>query len=90
MLSVAAWVVPALLVALALNQGVALYRRRLLHQREQARAALEDSALLWLRAEIGDVAYNGGASYSLTLALENRSTAKAVFVLVHPTEARRG
>src|SRR5271157_1548471 len=32
LLSVSAWVVPALLMALALNQGVALYQRHLLHQ----------------------------------------------------------
>ena len=81
LLSVSAWVVPALLMALALNQGVALYQRQLLHQRRQARAALEDAALLWLRADIADVAYNGGASYTLTLSLENRSAANAVFVL---------
>ena len=53
----------------------------------QARAALEDAALLWLRADIDDVAYNGGASYTLTLSLENRSTASAVFVL-SPSGAR--
>jgi putative ABC transport system ATP-binding protein/macrolide transport system ATP-binding/permease protein/lipoprotein-releasing system ATP-binding protein len=81
LLSVSAWVVPAIFMALALNQGVALYQRHLLQQRRQARAALEDAALLWLRAEIADVAYHGGASYTLTLALENRSAAHAVFVL---------
>jgi putative ABC transport system ATP-binding protein/macrolide transport system ATP-binding/permease protein/lipoprotein-releasing system ATP-binding protein len=81
LLSVSAWVVPALLMALALNQGVALYQRHLLHLRRQARAALEDAALLWLRADIEDVAYHGGASYTLTLYLENRSAAHAVFVL---------
>jgi len=81
LLSVSAWVVPALIMALALNQGVALYQRHLLHERRQARAALEDAALLWLRADIEDVAYHGGASYTLTLALENRSAANAVFVL---------
>jgi ABC-type lipoprotein export system ATPase subunit len=81
LLSVSAWVVPALLMALALNQGVALYQRHLLHQRRQARTALEDAALLWLRADIDNVAYHGGASYTLTLSLENRSTANAVFVL---------
>jgi ABC-type lipoprotein export system ATPase subunit len=81
LLSVSAWVVPALLMALALNQGIALYQRQLLHQRRQARAALEDAALLWLRAEIENIAYNGGASYTLTLSLENRSAANAVFVL---------
>jgi ABC-type lipoprotein export system ATPase subunit len=81
LLSVSAWVVPALLMALALNQGVALYQRHLLHQRRQARAALEDAALLWLRSDIEDVAYNGGTSYTLTLSLENRSAANAVFVL---------
>jgi ABC-type lipoprotein export system ATPase subunit len=81
LLSVSAWVVPAILMALALNQGVALYQGHLLRQRRQARAALEDAALLWLRADIDDVAYKGGASYTLTLSLENRSNAKAVFVL---------
>ncbi len=53
MLSVAAWVVPAHPRGPRVNQGVALYQRHLLHQRRQARAAMEDSALLWLRAEIG-------------------------------------
>jgi ABC-type lipoprotein export system ATPase subunit len=81
LLAVSVWVVPAIMMALAFNQGVALYQRHLLHQRRQARAALEDAALLWLRASIDDVAYNGGTSYTLTLSLENRSTANAVFVL---------
>jgi ABC-type lipoprotein export system ATPase subunit len=81
LLSISAWVVPALLIGLALNQGVALYQRHLLHERRQARAALEDAALLWLRADIDDVAYHGGSSYTLTLSLENRSTTSAVFVL---------
>jgi putative ABC transport system ATP-binding protein/macrolide transport system ATP-binding/permease protein/lipoprotein-releasing system ATP-binding protein len=81
LLSVSAWVVPALLVALALNQGVALYQRHLLHRQQQARAALEDAALLWLRADIQDIAHKGGASYTLTLSFENRSAAHAVFVL---------
>ena len=81
LLAVSAWLVPALLMALALNQGVALYQRHLVHQRGQARAALEDAALLWLRVEIEDIAYNGGVSYTLTLSLENRSTGSAVFVL---------
>jgi putative ABC transport system ATP-binding protein/macrolide transport system ATP-binding/permease protein/lipoprotein-releasing system ATP-binding protein len=79
--SVATWVVPALFIALALNQGVAFYQRHLMHQRRQARAALEDAALLWLRADIDDIAYSGGASYTLTLSLENRAAGKAVFVL---------
>jgi ABC-type lipoprotein export system ATPase subunit len=79
--SVLAWVVPALLMALALNQGVALYQRQLLHQRRQARAALEDAALLWLRSDIADVAYDGGTTYTLTLSLKNTSAANAVFVL---------
>jgi putative ABC transport system ATP-binding protein/macrolide transport system ATP-binding/permease protein/lipoprotein-releasing system ATP-binding protein len=81
LLSVSVWVVPALLMALALNQGVALYQRQLLHERRQARAAQEDAALLWLRADIENIAYNGGASYTLTLSLTNSSAAKAVFVL---------
>jgi putative ABC transport system ATP-binding protein/macrolide transport system ATP-binding/permease protein/lipoprotein-releasing system ATP-binding protein len=81
LLSASAWVVPALLTALALNQGVALYQRHLLLRRMQARAALEDAALLWLRADIADVDYNGGPSYTLTLSFENRTPAKPVFVL---------
>jgi hypothetical protein len=48
LLAVCAWVVPAVFVTLSLNQGVALYQRHLLHQRRQAREALEDAALLWL------------------------------------------
>jgi len=50
-------------------------------QNSEARAALEDAALLWLRSDIEDVAYNGGASYKLTLSLKNASAANAVFVL---------
>ncbi len=69
LLSVSAWVVPALLMVLALNQGVALYQRHHLDQLRQAQAALEDAALLWLRADIEDVAYNGGVSYTWTLSL---------------------
>ncbi len=81
LLSVSAWVVPALLMALALNQGIALYQRHFLQQRRRDKAALEDAALLWLRSDIADVAYHGRASYTLTLSLENRSSASAVFVL---------
>jgi putative ABC transport system ATP-binding protein/macrolide transport system ATP-binding/permease protein/lipoprotein-releasing system ATP-binding protein len=81
LLSLCAWLIPAILMGLALNQGVALYQRHLLRERLQARAALEDAALLWLRADIQDIAYNGGASYTLTLSMENRSVAHPVFVL---------
>jgi ABC-type lipoprotein export system ATPase subunit len=81
LLSVSAWVVPALLIPLALNQGVALYQRHLLHRRRQARAALEDAALLWLQANIENVVYSGGTSCTLTLTLENRSPTSAVFAL---------
>ena len=79
--SVSAWVVPAVFMGLAVNQGVSLYQRHLLNERTQARAALEDAALLWLQANIDDIAYNGGTSYTLTLSLENRSAASPVFVL---------
>ena len=79
--SVSAWVVPAVFMGLAVNQGVSLYQRHLLNERTQAREALEDAALLWLQANIDDIAYNGGTSYALTLSLENRSAASPVFVL---------
>src|SRR5262249_8114170 len=81
LLAVCAWVVPAVFVALSLNQGVALYQRHLLHQRRQAREALEDAALLWLRANIDDIAEASGSSYSLTMSLENLSADKAVFAM---------
>jgi putative ABC transport system ATP-binding protein/macrolide transport system ATP-binding/permease protein/lipoprotein-releasing system ATP-binding protein len=81
LLAVSAWAVPAAFVALALNQGAALYQRHLLHQRQQARAALEDAALLWLRANIDDITYAAGSSYSLTMSLANLSADKAVFAM---------
>jgi putative ABC transport system ATP-binding protein/macrolide transport system ATP-binding/permease protein/lipoprotein-releasing system ATP-binding protein len=81
LLGVSAWVVPAVFMALSLNQGVALYQRHLLHQRQQDREALEDAALLWLRANIDDITYAAGSSYSLTLSLENLSADKAVFAM---------
>ncbi len=81
LLAVCAWVVPAVFMALSLNQGVALYQRHLLHRRQQAREALDDAALLWLRANIDEIAYAAGSSYSLTLSLENLSAEKAVFAL---------
>jgi hypothetical protein len=81
LLAVCAWVVPAVFVALSLNQGVALYQRHLLHQRRQAREALEDAALLWLRTNIDDIAEASGSSYSLTMSLENLSADKAVFAM---------
>ena len=68
-------------MALSLNQGVALYQRHLLHQRRQAREALEDAALLWLRANIDDIAEASGSSYSLTMSLENLSADKVVFAM---------
>jgi putative ABC transport system ATP-binding protein/macrolide transport system ATP-binding/permease protein/lipoprotein-releasing system ATP-binding protein len=87
LLSVCAWVIPAIFVALALNQGVALYQRQLLNHRRQVKAALEDAALLWLRAEIQDLAYGPGSSYTLTLALENLSTGKPVFAMTPTVRA---
>jgi putative ABC transport system ATP-binding protein/macrolide transport system ATP-binding/permease protein/lipoprotein-releasing system ATP-binding protein len=81
LLAVCAWVVPAALGALALNQGVALYQRHLLHQQWQAREALEDAALLWLRANIDDIVEPSGSSYTLTMSLENLSADKAVFAM---------
>jgi putative ABC transport system ATP-binding protein/macrolide transport system ATP-binding/permease protein/lipoprotein-releasing system ATP-binding protein len=81
LLAVSAWVVPAVFVALSLNQGVALYQRHLLHQRQQRRDALEDAALLWLRANIDDITYATGSAYSLTMSLENLSADKAVFAM---------
>jgi putative ABC transport system ATP-binding protein/macrolide transport system ATP-binding/permease protein/lipoprotein-releasing system ATP-binding protein len=81
LLAVCAWVVPAVFVALSLNQGVTLYQRHLLHERQQARKALEDAALLWLRANIDDITYAAGSSYSLTISLENLSADEAVFAM---------
>ena len=66
---------------LALNEGVALYQRQLLHRQRQARAALEDAALLWLRADVDDIAYGPGSSYSLTISLENLAADRAVFAM---------
>jgi putative ABC transport system ATP-binding protein/macrolide transport system ATP-binding/permease protein/lipoprotein-releasing system ATP-binding protein len=87
LLAVGAWVVPAVFLALSLNQGVALYQRHLLHQRQHAREALEDAALLWLRANLDDITYAAGSSYSLTLSLENLSAGKAVFAMTPAVRA---
>jgi energy-coupling factor transporter ATP-binding protein EcfA2 len=81
LLSIGAWLVPAVFVGLALNQGVALYQRHLLIQRRLAREALEDRALLWLRASIDDISYGPGTSYTLTLALVNLAPQKSVFAM---------
>jgi putative ABC transport system ATP-binding protein/macrolide transport system ATP-binding/permease protein/lipoprotein-releasing system ATP-binding protein len=81
LLGVTAWAVPAVFVALSLNQGVALYQRHLLHQRQQSREELENAALLWLRANIDDITYAAGSSYSLTMSLKNLSAERAVFAM---------
>jgi hypothetical protein len=81
LLAVCAWVVPAVFVLLALNQGVALYQRQHLQRQRQARAALEDAALLWLRADIDDIAYGPGSSYWLSISLENLAADRAVFAM---------
>jgi putative ABC transport system ATP-binding protein/macrolide transport system ATP-binding/permease protein/lipoprotein-releasing system ATP-binding protein len=81
LLSMCAWTVPAVFIALSLNQGVALYQRHQLLQRQQARKGLEDAALLWLRINIDDITYAAGSSYTLTLSLENLSKDKAVFAM---------
>jgi putative ABC transport system ATP-binding protein/macrolide transport system ATP-binding/permease protein/lipoprotein-releasing system ATP-binding protein len=81
LLSVCSWVVPALIALLALNEGVALYQRHLLHRQRQARAALEDAALLWLRADVDDIAYGPDSSYTLTISLENLAADRAVFAM---------
>ena len=81
LLAVCAWVLPAVSVLLALNQGVALYQSRHLQRHRQARAALEDAALLWLRANIDDIANGPGSSYSLSIALENLAPDRPVFAM---------
>jgi putative ABC transport system ATP-binding protein/macrolide transport system ATP-binding/permease protein/lipoprotein-releasing system ATP-binding protein len=81
LLAVCAWVVPAVFIALALNQGVALYQHRLLERQRLRKAALEDAALLWLRANIDDISFGPGLSYSLAISLENVSAAGAVFAM---------
>jgi putative ABC transport system ATP-binding protein/macrolide transport system ATP-binding/permease protein/lipoprotein-releasing system ATP-binding protein len=81
LLAVCAWVVPAVFVLLALNQGVGLYQRRHLEQQRAARAALEDAALLWLRTGVDDIAYGPGTSYSLTISLENLAADRPVFAM---------
>jgi putative ABC transport system ATP-binding protein/macrolide transport system ATP-binding/permease protein/lipoprotein-releasing system ATP-binding protein len=81
MLAVCAWVLPAMFVLLALNQGVALYQRQHLQRQRQARAALEDAALLWLRANIDDIANGPDSSYSLSISLENLAPDRPVFAM---------
>jgi putative ABC transport system ATP-binding protein/macrolide transport system ATP-binding/permease protein/lipoprotein-releasing system ATP-binding protein len=81
LLSTSAWLVPALFLALALNQGVALYQRHLLIQRRLAREALEDRALLWLQARIEDISYGPGTSYTLSLVLLNLAPQKTQFAM---------
>jgi hypothetical protein len=81
LLAVCTWVVPAVFALLALNEGIALYQRQLLHRQRQARAALEDAALLWLRADVDDIAYGPGSSYSLAISLENLSDDRPVFAM---------
>jgi putative ABC transport system ATP-binding protein/macrolide transport system ATP-binding/permease protein/lipoprotein-releasing system ATP-binding protein len=81
LLSIGAWLLPAVFLGLALNQGVALYQRHLLVQRSAAKAALEDTALLWLQAAIDDISYGPGQSYTLTLALVNQSPERAIFAM---------
>ncbi len=81
LLAVSAWVVPAVFVALALNQGVALQQSHALREQREARSALEDAALLWLRADIDDIAYAPGSSYSLTLSLENLAPGRGVLAM---------
>jgi putative ABC transport system ATP-binding protein/macrolide transport system ATP-binding/permease protein/lipoprotein-releasing system ATP-binding protein len=81
LLAMCAWVVPAVFVFLALNQGIALYQRQVLNQQRKARAALEDAALLWLRADVDEIAYGLGSSYSLAISLENVSNDRPVFAM---------
>jgi putative ABC transport system ATP-binding protein/macrolide transport system ATP-binding/permease protein/lipoprotein-releasing system ATP-binding protein len=81
LLAVCAWLLPAVFMLLALNQGVALYQRQHLQRQRQARAALEDAALLWLRANIDDIAYGPGSSYSLSIYLENLAPDRPVFAM---------
>jgi putative ABC transport system ATP-binding protein/macrolide transport system ATP-binding/permease protein/lipoprotein-releasing system ATP-binding protein len=81
LLAVCAWAVPAVFAALALNQGVAVYQNRVLHQRRQIKEALGDAALRWLRANIEDIAPGPGLFYALTVYLENLSADKTVFAM---------
>jgi putative ABC transport system ATP-binding protein/macrolide transport system ATP-binding/permease protein/lipoprotein-releasing system ATP-binding protein len=81
LLAVCAWLLPAVFVLLALNQGVALYQLQHLQRKRQARAALEDAALLWMRANIDDIDYGPGSSYTLTISLENLGANRAVFAM---------
>jgi putative ABC transport system ATP-binding protein/macrolide transport system ATP-binding/permease protein/lipoprotein-releasing system ATP-binding protein len=81
LLAVCAWVVPTVLGLLALNEGIGLYQRQLLNRQRQTRAALEDAALLWLRANVDDIDYGPNSSYSLAVSLENLSDAQPVFAM---------
>ena len=51
----------------------------------QARAALEDAALLWLRVEIEDIAYNGGVSYAIDPFLGEPLDRQAAVFALSPT-----
>jgi hypothetical protein len=81
------WVVPMVFALLALNEGVALYQSQRLQRQRQARAALGDAALLWLRAGIDDIAYGPGSSYTLAIALENASDDRAVYAMAPAVRA---
>jgi putative ABC transport system ATP-binding protein/macrolide transport system ATP-binding/permease protein/lipoprotein-releasing system ATP-binding protein len=81
LLAACTWVVPAVFALLALNEGVALYQRQLLQRHRQARVALEDAALLWLRADVDEIAYGPGSSYTLIISLENLAADRAVYAM---------
>jgi putative ABC transport system ATP-binding protein/macrolide transport system ATP-binding/permease protein/lipoprotein-releasing system ATP-binding protein len=81
LLAVCAWVFPAVFLLLALNQGVVLYQTQHLQRQRQARTALEDAALLWLRANIDDITNGPRSSYFLSISLENLAPDRPVFAM---------
>ncbi len=75
------WIAPILLLAWAVNWGVARYQRNLIEARAQERSALEQLAMAGLRADIKDIVFGPGETYLVTLYLRNTTGGEPIYVM---------
>lgn len=83
----ASWALLTALMIVGVNQAVALYQHQRIDQTQQARQALEETALSRLRADIEDVTPGPDRSFRLTLYLWNVTGDSPIYVLTPSVRA---
>jgi ABC-type lipoprotein export system ATPase subunit len=83
----AAWTAVSVLMVLGLNQGTAMVQRHRIDQKQQARRALEETAMSRLRADVEDVTAGPANSFQLTLYLWNVAGDPPIYVMAPSVRA---